>query len=85
MPDRPRPMRVRKDMPADPELRTVTFRMSVGAPYVIMVDPPQAREVINNLSDYWDGDVEIGAPRVLNPDGQGFILNPAHIVAVDVR
>jgi hypothetical protein len=68
-----------------PDQRTVVLRMSSGAPYVIAVDQATAREVVENLSDYWDGVPSGAGLRVIDAEGRGFMLNPAHVVAVDVR
>lgn len=71
--------------PPDPDLKTVVFRMSTGQPYTIMVTPDTAREIVENLSDCWDGVSTVSAPRLFDDVGTGFIINPAHVVAVDVR
>lgn len=82
----PRLHRSATPMPSpDPDLKTVVFRMSTGQPYTIMVPPDAANKIVENLSDYWDGVSSISAPRLTDGAGNGFILNPAHVVAVDVR
>ena len=79
-----RPPRLVRDAPADPDTRLVTFRLLVGQPITVMVDREKAQEIHQEMSATWRGS-ERHTFTLNHPGGSQLLINPAHVVFLEIR
>jgi hypothetical protein len=84
-PDRPRPPRLhRPPEPTPPGMQTVIFRMVSGPDVTIQAAPDQVTVLKDELRATWRGE-RMNSFTFHGPTGSEFLLNPAHIVLMDIR
>lgn len=80
--DRRRPPSLTSNVRPDPELRTITFRMVDKQMIGTRVTAAKAEELATQLNA--DGASEAWH-RLNDPSGVTVLLNPAHIVSMEIR
>lgn len=82
MNERPRPARLIKDTPPDPERATITFIMSDK--WIIAITPPRV-DAGAALEEMAQAISQGHSITLHSPDGSVTVLNPAHVISMKLR
>ena len=65
-------------------IRQVLIKMSIGSPYIVRVRQDGVQSIVDALTAAWAG--EPHEPVLIStPEGVQHLLNPAHIITMELR